>query len=49
MLIARAQSNIEALNGYNFRIVLELWVYDEISESYNYGWVTKQEPHSAWN
>lgn len=43
------QIDVETMHGYNFRIILELWIYDEISESFNFGWVAKQEPHSAWN
>lgn len=43
------QINVGTLNGFNFRIVLELWIYDEVSERFNFGWVTMQESHCAWN
>lgn len=43
------QLSVEALNGYDFRLVLELWVYDRSSDDFVYGWTTRQEPICAWN
>ena len=43
------QINVESINGYNFRIVLELWVYDETSNQFNYGWIEQQGLQTAWN
>jgi len=45
----RLQSNIRARNGYNFRLVFELWVYDPSSDDLVFGWKSGQEPSCAWN
>jgi len=39
----------EALYGYNYRIVIELWVYDDTSGSFNYVWTANDGARSAWN
>jgi hypothetical protein len=40
---------IEALHGYNFRIVIELWVYDETSGNFTYAWTANGAERSTWN
>lgn len=40
---------IEALNGYNFRVVIELWVYEDASGSFGYVWTANGAERSAWN
>ena len=37
-----------ALNGYNFRIVLELWTYSNEAAGFRYGWGAGEEARSAW-
>jgi len=39
----------EALYGYNYRIVIELWVYDDASGNFSYVWTANDGPRSAWN
>jgi len=34
-------------SNYRFRIVFELWVYDETSDLYQFGWYSKDEFYSA--
>lgn len=43
------QTDVETVNGYNFRLVFELWVYDEISKDFIFGWGSGQEFRCAWN
>jgi hypothetical protein len=38
-----------ALYGYNYRIVLELWVYDEGLKDFRFGWRYGDELRCAWN
>jgi len=38
-----------ALRGYNFRLVFELWVYDDASGGFGFGWRSGQEYRCAWN
>ena len=38
-----------AEDGYNFRIVLELWVYDEGLNEFRFGWGYGDELRCAWN
>lgn len=40
--------NTTALNGINFRIILELWTYANESASFQYGWRSGGELRSAW-
>ena len=39
----------EALHGYNYRIVIELWVYDDASGNFSYVWTANDGARSAWN
>jgi len=41
--------NTTALEGYNFRIVLELWAYGNETTGFQFGWRSGQEMRSAWN
>jgi hypothetical protein len=34
--------------GRNFRIIIELWVYNPDMEAFEFGWVTGTERHAAW-
>ena len=43
------QTGVEAVHGYNFRVVLELWVYEEASEGFIFGWGSGEESRCAWN
>jgi hypothetical protein len=43
------QTGVEAVHGYNFRVVIELWVYDEASENFIFGWMSGPESSYAWN
>ena len=43
------QTGVEAVHGYNFRVVLELWVYEEASEDLTFGWASGEESRCAWN
>jgi len=41
--------NTTARDGYNFRMVLELWVYDNETTGFRFGWRSGGEMRSAWN
>jgi hypothetical protein len=43
------QTDAESVHGYNFRVVLELWTYDEASEGFIFGWASGEESHCVWN
>jgi len=43
------QTDVEAFHGYNFRVVLELWVFEEASEGFIFGWRSDEEFRCAWN
>ena len=46
----RGNVEVQADRGYNFRIVLELWVYDERAGTYSFVWLGNgEEQHAAWN
>jgi len=55
--ITRLKVNSEFLNvdvngniGESFRLIFELWVYDEESEDFQFGWVLDQKKsRCAWN
>jgi hypothetical protein len=34
--------------GKNFRIIIELWVYNPDTDAFNFGWVTGTEKHVSW-
>lgn len=44
-------SNVEisALHGYNFRIVIELWVYDDTTGAFGFQWAANGDERVAWN
>lgn len=42
-------TNLEAIQGHNFRVVLELWVYDSVSDSFAFGWFSGQQLSCVWN
>jgi hypothetical protein len=37
-----------ASNGYNFRIIFELWTWQTDSNTFEYGWVTQETHSTAW-
>ena len=41
-------SNWSANNGYNFRLILELWVWQTNSNMLTFGWSSGGEHHTAW-
>jgi len=41
-------SQVGALKGYNFRIIFELWTFDQENESFIFGWRTGAERRVAW-
>ena len=41
--------DVKALHGYNYRIVIELWVYDENAGDFTFAWTANGVEHSAWN
>ena len=41
--------DVEALYGYNYRIVIELWVYDDSSGNFSFAWTANGEERSAYN
>jgi hypothetical protein len=43
------QTDAEAVHGCNFRVVLELWGYEESSGGFIFGWASGEESHCAWN
>ncbi|MGA2791800.1 MAG: hypothetical protein ABSF00_13665 [Candidatus Bathyarchaeia archaeon] len=41
-------SNWSATNGYNFRLILELWVWQTNTNAFEYGWSSNGERRTAW-
>lgn len=41
-------SDWSATNGYNFRLIFELWVWQTDSNAFEYGWSTGGEQRAAW-
>ena len=39
--------NVQAFSDYRFRMVFELWVYDQSSHEYKFGWQSEKEFYSA--
>lgn len=39
--------NVPAFPDHGFRMVFELWVYDQSSQEYKFGWESEKEFHSA--
>lgn len=40
--------NPETQNGRNYRMILELWVYDPATNSVQFGWTTNSQRRAAW-
>jgi hypothetical protein len=40
---------VEALHGYNFRMVIELWAYDQAIGDFTFAWEANGAERSAWN
>ena len=40
---------VDATHGYNFRMVIELWVYDQTMGDYSFAWQSNGEERSVWN
>ena len=40
--------NTSAQNGYNFRLIIELWTWNADSSSYQFGWYSESGHHIAW-
>lgn len=43
------QINATAVSGRDFRIVFELWVYDESLRDFTFSWSSSSEAQSTWN
>lgn len=43
------KTNVIGKNVYNFRLVFELWTYDEKSQDLIFGWVSNESYRCAWN
>ena len=41
-------SNWSATNGYDFRVILELWVWQTNTNTFEYGWSGNGERRTAW-
>lgn len=41
-------SDWSAANGYNFRLIIEVWTYQSDSNSFGYGWSTNGGRQAAW-
>jgi hypothetical protein len=41
-------SDWSAVNGYNFRLILELWVWQTNTNTFEYGWSNGVERRTAW-
>ena len=42
-------THVVALYGFDYRVVLELWVYDEGLRDFRFGWSCDDEVSCAWN
>ena len=42
-------THVVALHGVDYRVVIELWVYDEGLEDFWFGWGNDDEAQCAWN
>jgi len=42
------RGQVGALNGYNFRIIFELWSFDPVTEELMFGWRAGGEQRAAW-
>ena len=43
------ETDVVARDGYNFRIVLELWIYSESLNDFQFGWSYDHDMGCAWN
>lgn len=46
---SRVSLDVSSGDGRGFRMVLELWTYDEASEGFRFGWESKGEYYCVWN
>ncbi len=42
-------TDVPAINGYNYRILIELWIYDETSDGFAFQWNSGGVGRVAWN
>jgi len=42
-------TDVKATFEYNFRLIFELWVFDQKSGKFVFGWTSGQELRCAWN
>jgi len=40
---------VEALYGFDYRIVIELWVYNDVSGNFSFGWTANGDDRSEYN
>jgi hypothetical protein len=45
----RFELNIKARNQNDFRIIFELWLFNESSKYFEFSWEQNEEKHCAWN
>jgi hypothetical protein len=41
--------NIKSLYGFNYKIIVELWFFEEKTNSFVFGWTNKGEINCAWS
>ena len=41
-------AGVEAMNGYNFRIIIELWTWNVDSDAFGFGWYAGTDHEVAW-
>jgi hypothetical protein len=41
--------SVAAKNGYNFRMVIELWVYTPETQEFEFAWMSAGQLRSSWN
>jgi len=43
------EAEFYSMDGYNFRLVFELWVFDDKLDDFRFGWSYGDEPRCVWN
>jgi len=43
------EADVYSKDGYNFRFVFELWVFDEKLDDFRFGWSCSDESRCVWN
>ena len=43
------EADVYSMDGYNFRLVFELWVFDEKLDDFRFGWSCGDESRCVWN